>query len=202
MVDLDNDLDLEVITATIEGTIYIAHHDGSSYQNFPYISQDSIHSTPAIGDLDNDGDYELIVGTDANLKVLDILDIGGDQYSWKAYRGNSHRDGYYDVSLSYLAMDKNMIPTEFSLGNNYPNPFNPVTNITYSLPEDMRVVIKVFDIEGKEVISLVDSRQSAGHNSIVWNGTNDFGAPVSTGLYFYRIQSSDFSKTKKMIFLK
>ena len=202
VVDLDNDLDLEVITATIEGTIYISHHDGSSYQNFPYISQDSIHSTPAIGDLDNDGDYELIIGTAVNLKVLDILDIGGDQYSWKAYRGNSHRDGYYDVSLSYLAMDKNMTPTEFSLGNNYPNPFNPVTNITYGLPEDMRVMITVYDIKGRVVKTLVDSRQSAGHNSIFWNGTNDFGAPVSTGLYFYRIQSSNFSQTKKMIFLK
>ena len=202
VVDLDNDLDLEVITATIEGTIYISHHDGSSYQNFPYISQDSIHSTPAIGDLDNDGDYELIIGTAVNLKVLDILDIGGDQYSWKAYRGNSHRDGYYDVSLSYLAMDKNMTPTEFSLGNNYPNPFNPVTNITYGLPEDMRVMITVYDIKGRVVKTLVDSKQSAGHNSIFWNGTNDFGAPVSTGLYFYRIQSSNFSQTKKMIFLK
>ena len=202
VVDLDNDLDLEVITATIEGTIYISHHDGSSYQNFPYISQDSIHSTPAIGDLDNDGDYELIVGTDVNLKVLDILDVGGDQYSWKAYRGNSHRDGYYDVSLSYLAMDNNMTSTEFSLGNNYPNPFNPVTNITYGLPENMRVMITVYDIKGRVVKTLVDSRQSAGHNSILWNGTNDFGAPVSTGLYFYRIQSSNFSQTKKMIFLK
>ena len=202
VVDLDNDLDLEVITATIEGAIYIVHHDGSSYQNFPYISQDSIHSTPAIGDLDNDGDYELIVGTDANLKVLDILDIGGDQYSWKAYRGNSHRDGYYDVSLSYLAMDKNMTPTEFSLGNNYPNPFNPVTNITYGLPEDMMVMITIYDIKGRVVNTLVDSRQRAGHNSIVWTGTNDFGAPVSTGLYLYRIQSGNFSQTKKMIFLK
>ena len=102
----------------------------------------------------------------------------------------------------HLVMDENMTPTEFSLGNNYPNPFNPVTNITYGLPEDMRVMITVYDIKGRVVKTLVDSRQSAGHNSIFWNGTNDFGAPVSTGLYFYRIQSSNFSQTKKMIFLK
>jgi hypothetical protein len=202
VVDLDNDLNLEVITATSEGTIYISHHDGSSYQNFPYISQDSIHSTPTIGDLDNDGDYELIVGTEMNLKVLDILDDKGDQYSWKAYRNNSHRDGYYDVSLSYLAMDKNITPKEFSLGKNYPNPFNPITNIPYGLPEDMRVIIKVYDIKGSVVKTLVDRRQSAGHNSIFWNGTNNLGAPVSTGLYFYRIESSKFIQTKKMIFLK
>jgi len=202
VADLDNDLNLEVITATIEGTIYISHHDGSSYQNFPYISQDSIHSTPVIGDLDNDGDYELIVGTDMNLKVLDILDDKGDQYSWKAYRGSSHRDGYYDVSLSYLAMDNNITPKEFSLGNNYPNPFNPTTKFTYSLPEDVRVSITVYDIQGRAVKTLVDSEQSAGYKSIQWNATNSAGAPVSAGLYFYRIQSSNFSQTKKMIFLK
>ena len=202
VVDLDNDLDLEVITVTIEGTIYISHHDGSFYQNFPYISQDSIHSTPAIGDLDYDGDYELIVVTDVNLKVLDILDDKGDQYSWKAYRGNSYRDGYYDVSLSSLSMDNIIPPKEFSLGKNYPNPFNPVTNIPYGLPEDMMVMITVHDLKGRVVKTLVDRRQSAGHNSIFWNGTNDLGAPVSTGLYFYRIQSSNFSQTKKMIFLK
>ena len=133
---------------------------------------------------------------------MDILDDKGDQYSWKTYRGNSHRDGYYDVSLSYLAIDNNITPKEFSLGNNYPNPFNPTTKFTYSIPEDVRVSITVYDIQGRAVKTLVDSEQSAGYKSIQWNATNSAGAPVSAGLYFYRIQSSNFSQTKKMIFLK
>ena len=99
-------------------------------------------------------------------------------------------------------MDKNITPKEFSLGKNYPNPFNPITNIPYGLPEDMRVIITVYDIKGSVVKTLVDRRQSAGHNSIFWNGTNNLGALVSTGLYFYRIESSKFIQTKKMIFLK
>ena len=88
------------------------------------------------------------------------------------------------------------------MGNNYPNPFNPITKFTYSLTEDVRVRITVYDIQGRAVKTLVDSEQSAGYKSIQWNATNDAGAPVSTGLYFYIIQAGNFNQTKKMILLK
>jgi len=201
-VDMDSDGDLEVVTATITGTIHINHHDGTPYQNFPYSSQDSVYSTPAIGDLDNDGDFEVIVGTSSDLRVIDIAQEAGDRYAWSSYRGNNHRDGYFDVTLASITPNDNVLPTEYSLGNNYPNPFNPITKFTYSLPEDVRVSITVYDIQGRAVKTLVDSEQSAGYKSIQWNATNSAGAPVSAGLYFYRIQSSNFSQTKKMIFLK
>ena len=201
-VDMENDGDLEVVTATITGTIHINHHDGTPYQNFPYSSQDSIYSTPAIGDLDNDGDFEVIVGTSSDLRVIDIAQEAGDRYAWSSYRGNNHRDGYFDVTLASITPNDNVLPSEYSLGNNYPNPFNPTTKFTYSLPEDVRVRITVYDIQGRAVKTLVDSEQSAGYKSIQWNATNNAGTPVSAGLYFYRIQSSNFSQTKKMIFLK
>ena len=201
-VDMDNDGDLEVVTATITGTIHINHHDGTPYQNFPSSSQDSVYSTPAIGDLDNDGDFEMIVGTSSDLRVIDIAQEAGDRYAWSSYRGNNHRDGYFDVTLASITPNDNVLPAEYSLGNNYPNPFNPITKFTYNLPEDVRVSITVYDIQGRAVKTLVDSEQSAGYKSIQWNATNSAGAPVSAGLYFYRIQSSNFSQTKKMIFLK
>ena len=200
--DMDNDGDLEVFTMTVSGDVHIDHHDGTPYQNFPYSSQDSVYSTPAIGDLDNDGDYELIVGTLMNLQVIDIQEEAGDRYSWQLYRGNAHRDGYFDVTLASLTPNENVIPTEYSVGNNYPNPFNPTTKFNYSLPEDVRVSITVYDIQGRAVKTLVDSEQSAGYKSIQWNATNNAGASVSAGFYFYRIQSSNYNQTKKMIFLK
>ena len=142
------------------------------------------------------------MGTSSDLRVIDIAQEAGDRYAWSSYRGNNHRDGYFDVTLASITPDENVLPTEYSLGNNYPNPFNPITRFTYSLPEDVRVRITVYDIQGRAVKTLVDSEQSAGYKSIQWNATNDAGAPVSAGLYFYRIQSSNFSQTKKMIFLK
>ena len=201
-VDMDNDGDLEVVTATITGTIHINHHDGTPYQNFPYSSQDSIYSTPGISDLDNDGDFEVIVGTSSDLRVIDIAQEAGDRYAWSSFRGNNHRDGYFDVTLASITPNDNVLPTEYSLGNNYPNPFNPITRFTYSLPEEVRVSITVYDIQGRAVKTLVDSEQSAGYKSIQWNATNDAGAPVSTGLYFYIIQAGNFNQTKKMILLK
>lgn len=94
------------------------------------------------------------------------------------------------------------IPTEFSLEQNYPNPFNPSTNIKYSLPAESNVVLKIFDITGQEIKTLVDEFQSSGYKAINWNGTNNVGQPVSSGLYVYRIEAGKFVESKKMILLK
>ncbi|MED5266067.1 MAG: FlgD immunoglobulin-like domain containing protein, partial [Candidatus Neomarinimicrobiota bacterium] len=94
------------------------------------------------------------------------------------------------------------IPEEFSLHQNYPNPFNPVTTIQYDIPIDSKVLLLVYDIQGRVVKTLVNSEQSAGYKSIRWNGTNDYGQSVSAGMYFYHLQTSNFSKVLKMVFLK
>ena len=201
--DLDDDEDLEIITPSYNGYLNIFHHDGSPYHNFPYISQDSIGSSASIQDLDNDGDYELIFGTNRNLNVLDINEIGGEQYSWTSYRGNSMRTGFYDVSLSELSLDNLDIPKEYSLGNNYPNPFNPTTQINYSLPKNSDIKLIIYDLLGNKVKTLLDDKyQSSGFKSIKWNGTNELGAKTSSGVYFYTLKAGSFYQTKKMILIK
>ena len=202
ILDMDNDGDLEVICVSGFNEIHLYHHDGTPYGNFPYVSQDSIRSTPAIGDLDNDGDFELIVGTSSDLRVIDIAQESGDKYSWSTYRGNHHRDGYFDITLASTSFDGTIIPTKYVLDNNYPNPFNPITRFTYSLPKDSRVKVTIHDINGRIVKTLIDDRQAAGKRSVTWNAKNDKGLPVATGLYFYRMESGDFQSTKKMILLK
>jgi len=94
------------------------------------------------------------------------------------------------------------IPTRFSLNNNYPNPFNPLTTISYDLPEDGFVKVTIYDIMGKPVKDLVNSQQNAGFKSIQWDATNNRGQSVSAGLYLYTIQARDFRQTKKMVLLK
>jgi hypothetical protein len=93
-------------------------------------------------------------------------------------------------------------PIKYSLNNNYPNPFNPLTTIRYDLPEDGFVNITIYDVMGKPVKHLVNSQQNSGFKSIQWDATNDTGRPVSAGLYLYTIQSGDFKQTKKMALLK
>ena len=96
------------------------------------------------------------------------------------------------------------LPKAFSLSQNSPNPFNPSTTINYSVPDgsSSRVKLNVYDIRGMLVRSLVDAYLDAGTYSVQWNGTTDSGAPVSSGIYFYRLQTDNNSQTRKMVLLK
>ena len=85
---------------------------------------------------------------------------------------------------------------------NYPNPFNPSTNITYLIPNDSHINITIFDVNGNQVMSLVSEYMPSGQYTAYWNGKNEKGVSVSGGLYFYSIQSGEFRQTKKMILLK
>jgi len=103
-----------------------------------------------------------------------------------------------DVSLA----DVTVMPEKFTLHQNYPNPFNPVTTLRYDLPENGYVNIIIYDMLGRQVKTLFNQTQSAGIHSIQWNATNDYGKPVSAGIYLYQIQAGEYISTKKMVLLK
>ena len=201
-MDIDNDGDQEIMCVTESNEIHFYHHDGVSFENFPYISYHSIYSMPVVGDIDNDGDFEVIIGTSSDLRVIDIAQEAGGKYTWSTYRSSNHRNGYFDVTLASTSSNDISIPTKYSLGNNYPNPFNPITRISYGLPKDSNVNITVYDINGRVVNLLINSNQPAGQGSIIWNGKNDAGMSVAAGLYFYKMQAGTFHQTNKMILLK
>ena len=94
------------------------------------------------------------------------------------------------------------IPTEFELGSNYPNPFNPTTTFTYSLPETGMVTVQVFDITGRRVRVLVNEQKDAGVYKVQWDGRNDAGQQVASGMYLYQIRSGSFVDAKKMMLVK
>jgi len=101
-----------------------------------------------------------------------------------------------------LNVDNNYLPIVFSLHQNYPNPFNPTTSLRYDLPENNLVNITIYDMMGREVKTLVNQIQDAGYKSVIWNATNDYGKPVSAGIYLYQIQAGEYISTKKMVLLK
>ncbi len=100
------------------------------------------------------------------------------------------------------AIKQNNILTKFKLNQNYPNPFNPVTSLSYVLLEDLFVRITIYDVIGNVINELVEKKQTSGFKSVQWNATNNFGEPISAGVYLYKIQAGDFSQTKKMVLLK
>jgi hypothetical protein len=95
-----------------------------------------------------------------------------------------------------------LLPNRFGLAQNYPNPFNPVTTICFALPKQSLVTIYVFNISGQRVATLARGRMEAGEYSIQWDGLDDGGESVTTGVYFYRLHAGDFVQTRKMLLLK
>jgi hypothetical protein len=93
-------------------------------------------------------------------------------------------------------------PKEYSLFQNYPNPFNPTTTIRYSITRPDLVRIKVYDVLGREVKTLVNEEKMSGVYQVSWNGDDSSGNKVSSGVYFYRIDAGDFIQTKKMMLIK
>jgi len=103
---------------------------------------------------------------------------------------------YGDTTLTDVG-DENKLPNEFFLSQNYPNPFNPQTTISYSIPNSSLVQIQMFDVLGKEVLTLLNEEKSAGNYKLSFNASD-----LTSGVYFYQLRAGDFIQTKKMILIK
>ena len=114
-------------------------------------------------------------------------------------------NGPFTVTLDLsatLGIDESTLPDVFALHNNYPNPFNPVTNITYDIPEVSNVSLEIYNVMGQKVRTLASGVHEPGRYRVMWNATNDFGEGLSSGMYIYKIQAGDFVNVKKLILMK
>lgn len=97
---------------------------------------------------------------------------------------------------------EDLSPARYTLYQNHPNPFNPITNIRYSLPANSSVLMRIFDMSGREVNTIINQPQPAGTYSIPWDGRDYHGATVSSGIYFCRMEAEAYSRTIRMIYLR
>ena len=107
-----------------------------------------------------------------------------------------------DSTVTVTGVGALPVPVRYALDPNRPNPFNPATTIGYDLPEVMKSRLVIYDVNGVQVRELVDAKQPAGHHTITWDGKSDAGAPVASGVYFYRLKAGAFVETRKMVLLK
>ena len=200
--DLDNDGDLEVVAAMKSGMVYVFHHDATLFNNFPTNLSGNIESSPAIGDLDGDGDYEIAFGTTSGLQVFDIKTDMGNRHSWKLHRGNLERSGLYDITLTSIDPKTDIIPDKFYVSPNYPNPFNPSTQIDIYTVQKSDLTVNIFDATGRLVNTLIDENLEAGSYSIKWQGKDRKGQSMPTGVYFIQVESGVEISTQKMVLIK
>ena len=134
--------------------------------------------------------------TDVLVKHIDIKDRLSLGYELKFVVG----DPAYVESMLLNILSQ--IPSEFALGQNYPNPFNPMTRLDYLLPRRSDVSIRVYNMLGQEIITLLEQEQSYGKYSVLWNGLDKSGKQVASGVYFTELRAGSIRKTRKMLLLK
>ena len=113
------------------------------------------------------------------------------------------------TSVPTVVDDSEQLPSKHTLFQNYPNPFNPVTNLQFNLApnsssgsDSKLIVLKIYDVLGREIVTLVDNELSPGSHVIQWDGKDSSGRPVAAGMYLYRLEAGAFVQTKKLLLLR
>jgi PKD repeat protein len=125
-------------------------------------------------------------------------------YSVKAVDHSGNESDFSNIANIYISdiYEENGLVTQYYLSQNYPNPFNPQTTIKYGLLRQSHVKVTIFDILGHKIKELVNDAQNKGHHQVIWDGKNNFGQVVSTGIYYYKLESENYNSMKKMLFIK
>ena len=175
-----------------------------------------IEARIALDSLALNGHLEVLDGTELPLRIdgTDLDPSNGDDHrtlitQWGSMGGNTEdwlrpsSWGVLEVVNGPTAVEASSnIPMKFKLYNNFPNPFNPTTNIQFDLPKTTKVRIDIFNILGQKIRTLLDENLAAGSHHLVWNGKDDQGKQVGSGVYLLKLSSKHYSAAQKMILLK
>jgi hypothetical protein len=148
-----------------------------------------------------------VLGTDVTIGgsgdvVLFTFQVLDETYSVDFTSAQLRGAANEDLTAELEGLSSDGVPVAFKLVQNAPNPFNPVTKVAYHVPSASRVTIRVFDVTGRLVTTLVDGVVEPGRHTAVWNGTNDRGESVGSGVYFCTMETPDYSSSHKMTLLK
>ncbi|MEL0338449.1 MAG: carboxypeptidase regulatory-like domain-containing protein, partial [bacterium] len=188
--------DLSVLSTIIDNEMYQVDLSWSTST-----AEDFAYHNVYRSDL-NSEEAAMVFQTIESAYVDIVSEWGNFEYWVTAVDHNGNESDASEISGVELSIEQEIIPEEYALHQNYPNPFNPSTQIGYALPENSNVTIVIYNMLGSKVRTLINEVQDAGFRNVLWNATNDNGAPVSAGMYIYTIQAGKFYQAKKMILLK
>lgn len=200
-VDVTGDGVPEIIMGSNSGELFAFHIDGTMADDFPVPLSSQAQGTPTIADMDGDGWLEIILGTDEDLSIVTSKTGAPVGYKWSTARANLQRTGYYNPLLTSRDTEVE-VPSSLTLYQNFPNPFNASTTIEFGVPHQSQVRLRIYDALGHEVTQLVSGSLAEGSYSVMWDGMNDHGNLVETGIYFAKLDVADDSKVVKMILMK
>ena len=195
----DGDNYAGVIFGDTTGSLHSVRADGTESPNFPIPIGGNLKVCAALADIDFDNDIDIVIPTDRGFTVIDIK-RSAQSYDWPCHMGTYNRAGNI---MQYTNEDDPVIPVfDTALNGNYPNPFNPSTTISFSLENKAQVSLTIYNQRGQKVRDLINETMPAGNHYLTWNGTDNNGDTVSSGIYYYRMKSGKYSSTRKMIMMK
>jgi hypothetical protein len=175
--------------AAVSSNIHAANGELTHNSNIPLVSGSVTvtfsYTAPGAPTTDTLWATGLATNSDGN--------TSGDDWNWAPSKRVMVRIPFGITPIS------NQVPEKFELNQNYPNPFNPSTKFSFSLPKRENVLIKVYDIAGNEINTLVNGELNAGSYLVDWDSKNTNGNSTASGVYFYRLTTNSFTDTKKMI---
>jgi hypothetical protein len=152
---------------------------------------------------EDSGDIEILNNGDELIIAYSVIHGNDEEWMLTTDRGEEwvlDQSGEIVINgdVQHIHLEKSLLsPTEFALNPNYPNPFNPVTTINYSIPKLSDVQVIIYDITGRQVSTLVEATQEPGHYTIQWNAHD-----TASGLYFLKLESNGKTQTRKVMLLK
>jgi len=201
LVDMDNDGTVDIIFGDNSGYLHSVSINGYETDNFPLEIGTSAKVSAAVGYIDDDADLEILIPSESAYLLLDYKRACGDVL-WPCFRGNAARTGNsFDITSAEDEYDQPSVYSD-KLGRNYPNPFNPVTKINFTTAKKTDVNISVYNIKGQLVKTLVSAPYTAGNHTVSWYGDDNEGMNVSSGVYFYKMETTEYKEIKKMLLLK
>lgn len=188
-----------IIFGDADGYLHSVRVDGTESPNFPILLGGNVKVSAALSDIDRDGDFDIVIPNDESIFVIDVK-RPAQSYEWYCYMGTWNRSGnIYQATPNNDSTIPQLVTT---LYGNYPNPFNPETTIRFELANAGFVTMDIFNQKGQLVKTLLNTELPAGFHQITWNGKDQNGSPVSSGIYYYRMRSGKYSSTRKMILMK
>jgi len=193
--------------------IYAWDSEASLLSDFPLVvapgTSTGNRHTPTVGDINNDGYVDMVMTTADNNLVF--INLPGNIYRecsapvghWRYNRRmNNIIPEPIPCDPTDITNNETIVPSGFGLSQNYPNPFNPSTTIQFSLETKSFTQLSIYNILGQNIKTIINEELPAGNHSIIWDGLDHKGNEVSSGIYFYRIETKSFSAARKMILLK
>ncbi len=200
--DINNDGLPEVIVTLDNREIRIFSYDGTEMNISPILTTETAKSPVFLHDVDEDDDLEFFIGFDAGIMAIDFKEHSGNLDYWMHPRCNQQRTGSL-YGVMPVGNESNTVNKFTNIVNlPYPNPFNPETEISYSLNSEQNVNISVYNIKGQKVRTLTDKLQDKGQHSVVWHGKDDQNKDVSSGVYFFKLNIGKEKHYRKAVLLK